>query len=634
RVVGVLMDVSERKRNEAERQQLQSLLHQRVEQEQALNRVVRAVRQSLDLSAIFATATAEITQLLQAERTTIGQYLPDHKCWQVLAEYPQNPNPPTTLGLETPESRNPAIVLSRQFQALEMIQADEINPEVGQRLPGTWLVIPINFNGTTLGILTIFMTQQDYPWAEEQVELAQALADQLAIAIHQSELYHQVQALNTDLECQVQERTAQLQQSLDFEALLKRITDKVRDSLDEEQILQTAVQELALTLGADSCDSGIYNADRTTSTVQYEYAPALAPAQGTEHPINGSPFPGIYQKLLQGEHCQFCFIGENLCRPSLKQATVLTCPIFDNQGVLGDLWLFRSSQPIFDSMEIRLVQQVANQCAIALRQSRLYQTSQSQVQELERLNQVKDDFLSTVSHELRSPMANIKMATQMLELQLTHTGILDIAEKSPIQRYFQILKEECQRETQLINDLLDLARLDANTEPLTLTLISLKLWIEQISSAFTGRIQQQQQQLKLEVPEDLDLETDASYLERLLTELLHNACKYTPAGETIILSAKRIPDLQPGSIPAQSLNPEAWLQLCVSNSGVEIPAVECDRIFDKFYRIPNNDPWKHGGTGLGLALVKKLTEHLGGRIRVESSCQQTTFILELRIFAS
>ena len=66
----------------------------------------------------------------------------------------------------------------------------------------------------------------------------------------------------------------------------------------------------------------------------------------------------------------------------------------------------------------------------------------------------------------------------------------------------------------------------------------------------------------------------------------------------------------------------------MSNSGVEIPAAEGDRIFDKFYRIPNNDPWKHGGTGLGLALVKRLAERIKSKIRLISGDGKTTFIVE------
>ncbi len=119
--------------------------------------------------------------------------------------------------------------------------------------------------------------------------------------------------------------------------------------------------------------------------------------------------------------------------------------------------------------------------------------------------------------------------------------------------------------------------------------------------------------MQLHIPEQLPLlTTDQAYLERIITELLHNACKYTPAHESI-------------AVTVQPHSPGLEIQIC--NTGVEIPAAERDRIFEKFYRIPKNDPWKHGGTGLGLALVKKLVERLGGTIQVGNTAGQTTFLL-------
>jgi signal transduction histidine kinase len=295
---------------------------------------------------------------------------------------------------------------------------------------------------------------------------------------------------------------------------------------------------------------------------------------------------------------------------------MLACPIFDDQGVLGDLWLRHQPSYVFKHQEIRLVQQVANQCAIALRQAQLYQAAQAQVEALEALNQLKDDFLSTVSHELRTPISNMKMSIRMLGIVMNQQGKLS-AEPDKAARYLQILSDECEREISLINDLLDLQRLEAGVHPLNLDSIQLQTWLPQIVKPFCERTQAQQQILQVDVASNLPpILSDLSHLERILTELLNNACKYTPPREKIIVLAW---------VEAEKV------QLRVSNSGVEIPADEMLRIFDKFYRIPHTDRWKQGGTGLGLTLVKKLTEHLGTTLQVESCFGQTAFTLELPI---
>jgi len=426
-----------------------------------------------------------------------------------------------------------------------------------------------------------------------------------------------VQLLNIDLERQVEARTSELQQALEYESLLKRITDKVRDSLDEDQILQTAVEELAKGLNVICCDSALYDLKNCTSTIRYEYLRAEM-ISGVGRSTSFDQTLEIYTPLLKGQYLQFCLLkgAELSIRKAEHCFAIFSCPILDDQEVLGDLWLFKPKRESFDDLEVRLVQQVANQCAIALRQARLYQASLAQVEELARLNQLKDDFLSTVSHELRTPMSSIKLATQMLEVILRESGILE-AEDNGISQYFQILNHECKREIGLINDLLDLTRLDAGSEPLSLMTIDLATWISHLAESFAECMKKQQQEFLIRVPAELPpITTDLSYLERILTELLKNACKYTPSQGSIAVEVSLTED-------------DNTFLINVSNTGVEIPKQERDRIFDKFYRIPNNDPWKHGGTGLGLALVKKLTEHLGGSVQVESQENQTTFTVRL-----
>lgn len=429
------------------------------------------------------------------------------------------------------------------------------------------------------------------------------------------QLYQQVQEFNQALEQQVEDRTAQLKRLLEFEAMLTRITDKVRESLDERQILQAAVKELATELELSCCEVAVYNLDQQVAEICYEYIRTeVESARGAVIRLNG--MPELYTQVLQGRSLQ-CAINplpSEPYAPLKRRSTMLICPLRDEQRVIGDICLFKPCSEIFDDLEIRTVERVADQCAIALRQSRLYQLSQTQVTELERLSQVKDDFLSSISHELRSPMSTMRMAIQMLETSL-HPEQLKDPGANPTARYFQILKDECQRETKLINDLLDMARLDAGAAPLNVTTINLPLWLPIIAEPFIERARDQQQKLVLDIVAEMaDLTTDPSYLGRALSELLHNACKYTPLGETILLTAGMNRNI---------------LQISVKNSGVEIPASEHDRIFDKFYRIANSDRRQQGGTGLGLALVKKQIEQLHGSIYITSKSGWTMFTIQI-----
>jgi len=231
---------------------------------------------------------------------------------------------------------------------------------------------------------------------------------------------------------------------------------------------------------------------------------------------------------------------------------------------------------------------------------------EQQVQELQRVAQLKDDFLSTVSHELRSPMTNIKMAIELLKVNRSEAALA---------RYLKILQNECTRETDLINDLLDLQRLEAGAQVYNPETIDLNAWLPPLIQSFSERAKTQQQTLNVELSPQLPtLVSDQPSLERIVAELVNNACKYTPPEGEINVAVH---------CTAQHI------ALVVANSGAEIPAAELPRIFEKFYRIPQADPWKRGGTGLGLALVSRLVDCIGGKISVSSGAGHTTFTVEL-----
>ena len=603
-------DVTERKQTEIQ-------LRQQAERDRLLSTLALQIRRSLNLEDILSTAVAEVRQFLQADRVVIYRYQSNEDTI-VVAESVGH-GWPSILNLTADGSWvKDRMTKYRQGKSFVIhdLQTVDFSPEiralVAQQQVKAVLVTPILQGHQFWGVLAAHQCSEPRYWQAFEIDLLQQLATQVGIASQQSELYQQVQQLNADLETQIQDRTAQLQKAFEFEATLKRITDKVRDSLDENQILQTAVQELALGLKVGCCDTALYNLEQNTSTICYEYTVSMAASQGRV--LQMADFPELYSQLLQGQYFQFCEVVAN---PIRSQVAMLACPIFDDQGVLGDLWLFKQKDAAFEDLEIRLVQQIANQCAIAIRQARLYQAAQTQVEKLEALNQLKDDFLSTVSHELRTPLSNIKMAIQMLKLSPN-------AERR--QRYLEILQTECNRETDLINDLLDLQRLEATAYPTFLTeAVNLPEWIPTIVEPFRSRIQEHQQILQIDLAPNLPvLISDRANLGRILAELMNNACKYTPAKGAIAL------DVCCDRSSYSPLDATPRVSFIVSNEA-EIPATELPRIFEKFYRIPHADPWKQGGTGLGLALVQKLVEQLKGTIAVESKDAKTVFTITLPV---
>jgi PAS domain S-box-containing protein len=412
------------------------------------------------------------------------------------------------------------------------------------------------------------------------------------------------------------EHDAEVERILTFESMLKRITDRVRDSLDENHILQIVVRELTLVLGLGGCNSALYDLQEGTSTISYEYTDSLPSYQGRIAQMDN--FPEIYHQLKRGYSFQFCSLVPN---PVRGRVAMLACPIFVDpassegidQTVLGDLWLIHHHEHVFTASEIRLAQQVANHCAIAIRQARLYQASQGQVRELEKLNRLKDEFLSTVSHELRTPIANAKMAVHMLKLANT-------PEKQ--QMYLNILESETAREADLIDELLDLQRLEASKTPIHIEVLDLQEWLPTVVEPFRFRSSDRQQTLKVQgIEQPFQMACDFGLLQKILAELLNNACKYTSEDGKIIISVA-------AESPSPLLHNSPLVRFLIRNQA-EIPQEELPHIFEKFYRVIQSDRYRQGGTGLGLALVQKRVEQLGGTISVSSDQGWTVFNITL-----
>lgn len=619
-IVGTLRDITGQ-------QKAEHILKRQTERERLFGVIAQHLLQSMNPEELLQTTVNEVRRFLKIDWAFFYSFDPVYR--GVVAESSSDASLalPAQLSLESlcfiPED------LGRyrrgEMQVIDDIANSHLAPthlaNLSQAKIHACLIRPIVQSDTLYGLICAF-NRDPRPWKSWEIETLREVSTQVGNAIKQARLYRQVQQLNADLEHQVTQRTQQLQTALEFEATLKRITDRVRDSLDVSQIMLTAVRELTEALDVKGSNTSLYDLEEGTSTIYYEYNSSIPSVQGRVAQMEA--FPEVYHQLLDGQYFQFCSIEPN---PVRGHVAMLACPIVDDRGVLGDLWLINDRDYGYNDIEIRLVQQVANQCAIAIRQARLYQAAQSQVEELERLNHLKDDFLSTVSHELRTPVTSMRVALQLLgatlsqELNLTPNLDQPKAEQPRILRYYNILHEECEREISLINDLLDLQRLDVGNHPIQIEPVDLETWLPSLTESFMPRTKSREQTLVLDSDPDLPMVyTDQASLERILAELLNNACKYTPPGERIALKTQ----VEPGDNPEQVV-------FILTNTGVTIPVDEQERIFDKFYRVPSADPWKQGGTGLGLALVKKLVMYLEGSISLVSEQDETVFTITIPI---
>ncbi|MBA2749509.1 MAG: HAMP domain-containing histidine kinase [Tatlockia sp.] len=234
------------------------------------------------------------------------------------------------------------------------------------------------------------------------------------------------------------------------------------------------------------------------------------------------------------------------------------------------------------------------------------------IDQLRQINKLKDDFIDTISHELRTPLTSMNLAIRMLRTP----GISDERKL----KYLDILEQQCNQEINLITDLLRLQKLESNQTPLNLQNIEISSKLNDLVEMYTDW-SEKGLTITVSLPQKpLLLQTDADSFDRILHELLTNAGKYASPDTNVILQA-----IQQGD----------RIVISVTNIGAEILPEDATYIFDKFRRGHGVTDQAIKGTGLGLALVKSLVQHLNGTIEVtsipieQSSSAQVCFTLTL-----
>jgi two-component system phosphate regulon sensor histidine kinase PhoR len=233
------------------------------------------------------------------------------------------------------------------------------------------------------------------------------------------------------------------------------------------------------------------------------------------------------------------------------------------------------------------------------------------VTDIRRLESLRRDFVANVSHELRTPVTAILSAAETLETAL---------EKDPehAKRFIGIIDRNAARLQRLIEDLLDLSRIESRELRLRPERFAFEPFATHLLGLFRERAEKRKIALRLEATKGIEIDADRRALEQVLTNLVDNAVKYCPEGCTVALRA----DPLEGGLPG--------VRLRVEDDGSGIEEKHLPRLFERFYRVDAGRSREMGGTGLGLSIVKHLVEAMGGTIDVVSTVGKgTTFDVQI-----
>jgi len=242
---------------------------------------------------------------------------------------------------------------------------------------------------------------------------------------------------------------------------------------------------------------------------------------------------------------------------------------------------------------------------------------------IRRLETIRRDFISNISHELRTPLASLRAVVETLQ-----DGAL--ADPPAATRFLSRAEHEVDTLTQMVEELLELSRIESGRVPLKLSATAVRDLIQQPLERFRAQARRDEVQLVVKIPDDLPLVlADASRVQQVVNNLVHNALKFTPHGE-VTVSAFADSDA-PRAVRDKLAGAPPSVVIAVADTGVGIPAEDLPRIFERFYKSDRARTRGRGGTGLGLAIARHIVQAHNGRIWAESKeGKGSTFYFSLR----
>ncbi len=279
---------------------------------------------------------------------------------------------------------------------------------------------------------------------------------------------------------------------------------------------------------------------------------------------------------------------------------LLFVPLLSPDGIAGVLVVRRKQPGEFPAHAVDLLQTFAAQSVLAIQNANLFTEVAEKGRQLELASRHKTQFLANVSHELRTPLNAIIGLTDMMSTNAAHFGTEKAAE--PLRRVhgagIHLLG--------LINQVLDLSKIEAGKLELSLERVNLALLIDDVVGTARQLAEQGGSRLAVEIEAGLATMTvDPMRLRQILLNLLSNACKFTKQGE-VVLRVRRV---------RGRCN---WVEFAVSDTGIGLTAEQQAKLFEEFIQADSSTARRYGGTGLGLAITRKLARMMGGDVTVAS----------------
>ncbi|MBE9093967.1 PAS domain S-box protein [Tychonema sp. LEGE 07203] len=448
-----------------------------------------------------------------------------------------------------------------------------------------------------------------------------------------------------------------LREQAERERLVSAIAQRVRQSLNLTQTLSTAVEEVRQLLETDRTVIYRFDSEQTAivvvESVGYDWMPLLD--RKLQEAFFGESYVSLYRagKIqaisdiytanLSDSHRDFLasvqvranlvvpiFIGDENQEPRSEnspETPLIELPVGSLDKRQNRLWGLlvahqcRGPRAWTDS-EVDLLGRLSVQLAIAIQQSTLFEQAQQAREAALEASRMKSLFLANMSHEIRTPMNGVMGMTDLLLKTNLTPEQLD---------FVQTLKLSSQNLLSIINDILDLSKLEAGEMRLETIEFDLSICLDEVLDLLATPAQEKGIELVALIDSDVPLQIrgDAARLRQILTNLINNAIKFTEAGEVVIevstgrppglvaASERKVLDqLQPSKLGS---NRSLFLLFKVTDTGIGITKEDQKKLFQSFTQVDASTTRKYGGTGLGLAISKQLVELLGGQIGVEST---------------